>query len=77
MNKRINTLELLDELDQFRRSHQNDQQHPSDWCMRVMEAIVAKAAGFDSRCEWTDALRANENSIYSKDLKDIDKIATF
>ena len=32
----IAPLELLDELEAFRRAHQNDVHHPSDWCMRVM-----------------------------------------
>lgn len=37
-------LELLDELDAFRRGHQDERLHPSDWCMRCMEAIVARPA---------------------------------
>lgn len=59
------TLALLDKLEEFRRSHQNETQHPSDWCMRVMESIVAEAAGYQSRNDWTDALKADPESKYS------------
>lgn len=65
--KEINVLEILDKMDQFRR---NNQHEPNDYCMRVMEAIVAEAAGYESRVDWTDDLRANESSQYSKDLKE-------
>ena len=68
--RQVAVLKVLDEMDEFRRTHQDSRQHPSDFCMRCMEAIVAKAAGFQSRCDWTDALRADENSIYSIDLKE-------
>ena len=61
-------LQILDELDDFRRRHQNDRHHPSDWCMRVMEAIVAEAFGFEGRSSWTGALAADPNSRYYKDL---------
>lgn len=66
----MSPLELLDKLDEFRRRHQNDKQHPSDWCMRVMEAIVAEAFGFEGRNSWTEALRTDENSMYYRDLQD-------
>ncbi len=61
-------LELLDELDEFRRRHQDENQHPSDWCMRVMEAIVAVAAGYCDRSSWTSLLAADESSKYYRDL---------
>lgn len=56
MNPTINAIDILEKLEQFRQTHQNDKQHPSDWCMRVMEAIVAKEAGFTNRNDWTDIL---------------------
>lgn len=71
--RQVDVLQVLDEMDQFRREHQNSHLHPSDWCMRCLEAILAKAAGYQGRNKWTEALRANENSIYSKDLKDSTK----
>lgn len=55
-------LELLDELDEFRRGHQNGLLHPSDWCMRCMEAIVASACGFESRRDWNEALSADPST---------------
>lgn len=67
----INALDILDKLDEFRRNHQNEKQHPSDWCMRAMEAIVAEAAGYTSRNDWTDTLKESPESRYSRDLKDI------
>ncbi len=68
--RNLSPLELLDKLDEFRRRHQNDKLHPSDWCMRAMEAIVAEAFGFEGRNSWTEALRADESSRYSRDLQD-------
>ena len=66
----VSVLKILDEMDAFRRDHQNYKQHPSDWCMRCMEAIVARSAGFTNRNAWTDALKADENTEYSKGLKE-------
>ena len=69
----MSPLELLDKLDEFRRRHQNDKLHPSDWCMRVMEAIVARAHGFGDRMEWVQALKERQESQYSRDLQDAAK----
>lgn len=77
MPNNIDMLDLLDQLDEFRRNHQDQRKDPSDWCMRVMEAIVARAAGYESRADWTDALRSNESSAYSRDLKDTSRISSF
>lgn len=63
-------LEVLDKLDEFRRSHQNERLYPSDWCMRCMEAIVARACGFEGRNAWTEALAADPSSRYHRDLQD-------
>lgn len=63
-------LELLDELDAFRRGHQDERLHPSDWCMRCMEAIVARACGFGNRADWTWALSAAPTTRYHRDLQD-------
>ena len=62
----INILKVLDEMDRFRREHQNEKVSPSDYCMRAMEAIVASAAGYENRNEWTDALKSDNTSEYSK-----------
>ena len=61
--------ELLDELDAFRRGHQDERLHPSDWCMRCMEANVARACGFASRADWTGALSAAPSTRYHRDLQ--------
>ncbi|MBS6217339.1 MAG: hypothetical protein KH704_10515 [Clostridiales bacterium] len=63
-------LEVLDELDEFRRGHQNERLYPSDWCMRCMEAIVARACGFEGRNNWTGALAAAPSTRYHRDLQD-------
>lgn len=66
----VSPLEVLDKLDEFRRGHQNERLYPSDWCMRCMEAIVARACGFEGRSAWTEALSADPSSRYHRDLED-------
>lgn len=66
---REQALDILDELDEFRRNHQNERKAPSDYCMRVMEAIVAKRAGYKSRADWTDELKQIPGA-YRRDLKE-------
>lgn len=68
MKAEIDVLALLDEMDSFRRTHQDERQAFPDYCMRVLEAMVAKAAGYTSRADWTEALKRNPDSAYSKDL---------
>jgi len=53
MDKTI--LAILGELETFRKKkeHMNE---PSDWTIRVCQAIVAKAGGYTDRNQWTDAL---------------------
>jgi hypothetical protein len=57
MLKEINVMEVLAEMEDFRKRHENDKS-PSDWCMRCMEAILARAAGYDSRMDWIEDLQA-------------------
>lgn len=64
----INVLQILDKMDKFRREHQNEKTSPADYCMRVLEAIVAEAAGYTERNEWTEILKADKSTEYSKDL---------
>ena len=63
----IDVLKVLDEMDKFRREHQDEKISPPDWCMRVLEAILAKEAGFKGRAEWTDTLKSNPDTFYSKE----------
>lgn len=62
-------LDLLDEIDEFRRNHQNEKRDPSDFCMRSIEAIIARRAGYSSRADWTGALKAMK-SRYARDLSE-------
>ena len=38
----IDVLKVLDEMDKFRREHQDEKISSPDWCMRVLEAIWQK-----------------------------------
>lgn len=68
MKAEIDVLALLDEMDSFRRAQESKREVYPDYCMRVLEAMVAKAAGYTSRADWTEALERNPDSAYSKDL---------
>ena len=70
-------LEVLDKLDGFRRDHYYDAPATPDWCMRAMEAIVAQAAGYDSRTDWTEALKVAPQSRYARDLRDTSMQVSF
>lgn len=62
----VNALYLLDEIDELRRKHEHDQQQNNDWVLRVACAIIAQAAGYQSRVDWQDALKADSTTKYSK-----------
>lgn len=62
----INVLAVLDEMDAFRRKHKDDKPATPDWCMRCMEAILAKAAGYNDRMSWTDELIEDPKTAYRK-----------
>jgi hypothetical protein len=57
MENKINALEVLAEMEEFRKNNQNEKKSPSDFCMRCLEAILAKAAGYGSRMEWVAAVQ--------------------
>jgi len=59
----------LVEMLEFSQKHQDPLRDPADWCMRVLEAIVALDAGFQGRNSWTDALKANPDSLYAQALQ--------
>ena len=56
--KEINVLEVLAEMEDFRKRNQNERKSPSDFCMRCLEAILARAAGYEDRMEWIEDLQA-------------------
>ena len=70
-------LHLLDQLDVIRRKHSGSLPPPCDYYMRSMEAVIARAAGYESRNEWTDALKADEQSRYFRDLQLVETCSNF
>ena len=55
---------LLSQLEERRHKYGN-MPSESDYSYRVAQAIVAKAAGFRNRMEWTDALKADGYEVYA------------
>lgn len=72
----INVLAVLDEMDAFRRKHYFDKTPTPDFYMRAIEAMLARAAGYKSRTEWTDKLKEFD-SQYNRDLNNSEKWGTF
>lgn len=63
--KKEEALSILDEMDEFRRKPENAHGRGlEDNRIRICEAIVAGAAGFTERTEWTELLRADKSSKY-------------
>ena len=54
---------LLAQLEERRHKYGNKPSE-SDYSYRTSQAIVASAAGFRDRIEWTDALKANGYEVY-------------
>lgn len=63
-------LPLLDRIDEWRRRHKNDQHQDNDFAVRMACAVIAEAAGYKCRTDWTDALKALLNSMYRRDYDD-------
>jgi hypothetical protein len=55
---------LLAQLEERRHEYGNKPSE-SDYSYRAAQAIVAKAAGFNGRNEWTDALKVNGYKVYA------------
>ena len=47
-----------------RRHEYGSKPSESDYSYRAAQAIIAKAAGFIDRSEWTDELKANGYEVY-------------
>ena len=45
--------EILLELERFRQEHEHETSGNPDWYIRVCQAIVAKAAGYENRNDWS------------------------
>lgn len=63
----IDVLHVLDQMDAIRRKHYYDCPPPADCYFRILEAVLANAAGFDSRQEWTEKLKADPATQYHFD----------
>ena len=70
-------LRVLDEMDALRRKQWYHLPPPCDYYLRAMEAIVARAAGYASRTDWTDCLKSDAESQYCRDLEDPEKQFVF
>lgn len=70
-------LHLLDQMDVIRRKHSGSLPPPCDYYMRSMEAVIARAADYESRNEWTDALKVDEQSRYFRDLQLVETVVIF
>ena len=60
-----------------RRKHSGSLPPPCDYYMRSMEAVIARAADYESRNEWTDALKVDEQSRYFRDLQLVETCSNF
>jgi len=47
-----------------RRHKYGNKPSESDYSYRAAQDIIAKAAGFNRRCEWIDALKAEGYEVY-------------
>ena len=70
IEKTVETLKVLDELDWFRHKHPK-----YDYEIRLAQAIVAKVAGCESRAEWSDLLYQDKSSKYYKYCENVDGMA--
>ena len=70
-------LRVLDEMDALRRKQWYHLPPPCDYYLRAMEAIVARAAGYASRTDWTDCLKSDAESQYCRDLEGPEKQFVF
>lgn len=57
-------LDILRLLEEFRIRHEHKNE-PSDWSVRMCEAIVASEAGFHDRNQWTKLLRQEPPALFS------------
>lgn len=63
--------DILDTIEEIRqKAHDNPEAYPIDYTIRLIQGIVAKGFGFESRTEWTEELKQSPRSIYSKRLEE-------
>ena len=62
MNK---VLDILDNMEEIRqKAAEHPEKYPVDYTIRLLSAIVAQAYGYQSRTDWTDALKELPESRY-------------
>ena len=57
-------MEVLGQLEEFRKKHEH-RSEPSDWAIRMCEAIVAHSMGFTNRNQWTDLLKEQAEPLFT------------
>ena len=57
-------LALLSQLEEFRKRHESKSE-PSDWAIRMCQAIVAHSLGFTDRNQWTDLLKKQGETLFN------------
>ena len=68
MNKVLDILDSMEEIRQ--KAAENPEQYPIDHTIRLCSAIVAQAYGYQSRTDWTDALKKLPESRYATRLSE-------
>lgn len=68
LSKELLILDTIEEIRQ--KAHENPEAYPIDYTIRLIQGIVAKGFGFESRTEWTEELKQSPRSIYSKRLEE-------
>lgn len=63
-------LSILQELEVFRRAHEQEAR-TSDWAVRMCQAFVAHAGGYQDRCQWTDLLRTRQRESKLSGMKEL------
>ena len=68
MNK---VLDILDNMEEIRqKAVEHPEQYSVDYTIRLLSAIVAEAYGYQSRTDWTDALKKLPESRYATRLSE-------
>lgn len=72
----IDVLKVLDDMDEIRRTHYHDKKPNADLLCRMLEAVLARAGGYENRAAWTAELKQRP-SAYARDIDHIENITTF
>jgi hypothetical protein len=67
--KKEEALKLLDEIDAIRRKPVKEQ-GTADWAFRMACAVVAKAAGYKCRTDWTSDLALDSTTRYTEYIRE-------